>query len=73
MLVVNASNTEKIIDWMNKHNNLNLKITNITKNRGLLALQGPKALSLLQNFQIYLNQNNTKKVKKSILVLMQII
>ena len=33
MLVVNASNTEKIIAWMYKHNNFNLKITNITKNK----------------------------------------
>ena len=53
MLVVNASNTEKIIAWMRKHNNFNLKITNITKNRGLLALQGPKALSLLQKITEY--------------------
>ena len=53
MLVVNASNTEKIIKWMFKHNNYDININNITKKRGLIALQGPKAIDLLQRITNY--------------------
>ena len=50
MIVVNASNTSKIIEWINFNNLFSLEIKNITKDRGLLAIQGPKAVDLLQNF-----------------------
>ena len=53
MLVVNASNTDKIINWMSKHNKYGLDITNVTSKKGLIALQGPKALSLLQKITNY--------------------
>ena len=49
-MVVNASNTSKIIKWMNSNNLFSVEIKNITKERGLLAIQGPKAIDLLQNF-----------------------
>ena len=50
MLVVNASNTSKIIEWINSNNLFSVEIKNITKDRGLLAIQGPEAVDLLQNF-----------------------
>ena len=35
---------------MNSNNLFSVEIKNITKDRGLLAIQGPKAIDLLQNF-----------------------
>jgi aminomethyltransferase len=48
MLVVNASNIDKDWNWISKHNNFDAKMTNISDNCGLLAVQGPKAVELLQ-------------------------
>lgn len=53
MLVVNASNTDKIMEWMLKYNKYQLTIENTTNQKGLIALQGPKALSLLQKITNY--------------------
>tara|TARA_B100001245_G_scaffold66593_1_gene46366 strand:- start:80 stop:835 length:756 start_codon:yes stop_codon:yes gene_type:complete len=47
MLVVNASNMKKDLDWLKKHNLYKVKIENISNNISLLAVQGPKANSLL--------------------------
>ena len=47
MLVVNASNMKKDLDWLEKHNSYKVKIENISNNISLLAVQGPKASSLL--------------------------
>ena len=49
MLVVNASNAQKDFQWICSSNTYNLSISDITSKRGLLAVQGPKALQLLQN------------------------
>ena len=49
MLVVNASNAQKDFQWICSNNIYNLTITDITPKRGLLAIQGPKALQILQN------------------------
>ena len=49
MLVVNASNTLKIFNWLNAKNTFSVDIKDITMDRGLLAVQGPKAIDLLQN------------------------
>ena len=49
MLVVNASNAKKDFDWISSFNEYNLSIKDITHQRGLLAVQGPNALQLLQN------------------------
>ena len=59
MLVVNASNTKKIINWLNKQNKYNLNIINITSRNGLLAIQGPKALNILQKLTNF-NLNDIK-------------
>ena len=48
MLVVNAANTDKDIHWINNCNDMGVDVVNITSERGLLAVQGPKTHSLLQ-------------------------
>lgn len=47
MLVVNASNMKKDLDWLEKQNSYKIKIENISSNISLLAVQGPNASSLL--------------------------
>lgn len=48
MLVVNASNIAKDWNWISKNNTFNAKMSNISERTGLLAVQGPKAISTLQ-------------------------
>ena len=48
LLVVNASNTEKDLAWINKHNTFGCTINNQSDNYSLLAVQGPKSIELLQ-------------------------
>jgi len=48
MLVVNASNIEKDLNWINKNNSFDTRVINISDSTGLLALQGPLALEILQ-------------------------
>ncbi len=48
MLVVNASNMKKDLDWINAHNPFEATVENISDRCGLLALQGPKATEILQ-------------------------
>lgn len=48
MLVVNASNIEKDWDWISKHNTFDARLINISDQSGLLAVQGPKAMEVLQ-------------------------
>ena len=48
LLVVNASNMEKDLAWINKHNTFGCSIDNQSDNYSLLAIQGPKAIKLLQ-------------------------
>jgi len=47
MLVVNASNIDKDLAWLNKHNSYDCKIDNRSDAYSLLAVQGPKSLELL--------------------------
>jgi len=49
MLVVNASNIKKDWDWISSKNNFECKMTDISDHSGLLAIQGPKAVELLQS------------------------
>jgi len=47
MMVVNASNREKIVGWLESHRKLkNLLIEDMTRKRGMIAIQGPAALRL---------------------------
>lgn len=48
LLVVNASNLEKDLAWINKHNSFGCTIDNQSDNYSLLAVQGPKSIQLLQ-------------------------
>tara|TARA_B100000959_G_C14938975_1_gene606943 strand:+ start:625 stop:1719 length:1095 start_codon:yes stop_codon:yes gene_type:complete len=42
-IIVNASNIEKDYNWITKNNNFNCKVDNISKNRSLIAVQGPNS------------------------------
>jgi aminomethyltransferase len=53
MLVVNASNIEKDWDWISKHNSFDTRLINISEETCLLALQGPKAIEVLQKLVDY--------------------
>ena len=48
MLVVNASNIEKDLQWIQDHNTFDTRIINISEQTGLLALQGPESSAILQ-------------------------
>lgn len=48
MLVVNAGNIKKDWDWISAANSGEVKMTDISDQTALLALQGPKALDTLQ-------------------------
>lgn len=48
LLVVNASNIEKDVEWMKKHATENVTIDNQSDSYALIALQGPKAEEVLQ-------------------------
>lgn len=48
LLVVNASNIDKDWDWISKHNDLGVQMTNASDDYSLLAIQGPKAAEAMQ-------------------------
>lgn len=48
MLVVNASNIEKDWNWISKFNTQGVEMQNISDKTGLLAVQGPNAVKLMQ-------------------------
>lgn len=48
MLVVNASNIDKDWAWINKHNSFGANLKNISDDYSLFAVQGPKAVEVLQ-------------------------
>ena len=48
MLVVNASNIDKDLAWIQQYNHKNVEIVNISDNTSLLAVQGPRAVEVLQ-------------------------
>lgn len=48
MLVVNAANIEKDWSWIREHNSADTEMHNISDRTCLLAVQGPKALAVLQ-------------------------
>jgi glycine cleavage system T protein len=49
MIVVNAGNLNKDFEWLNKHKPAGIEIKNISDDISLLAVQGPKAVSILQS------------------------
>ena len=48
MLVINAANIDKDINWMNDNNQFNVKITNPSDDYSLIAVQGPKSREVVQ-------------------------
>jgi len=48
MLVVNASNIEKDWHWINSQNTFGAQLENTSDNMSIIALQGPKAINILQ-------------------------
>lgn len=48
MLVVNASNIEKDWNWIKQHDKWDVEMHNISDKTSLLAVQGPKAMQVLQ-------------------------
>lgn len=48
LLVINAANITKDIDWLNRHAEGDVKIQNVSGEISLLALQGPKAAQILK-------------------------
>jgi aminomethyltransferase len=49
MLVVNASNIQKDWDWIQDNNDFDARLINISDQAGLLAVQGPEAIKILQS------------------------
>lgn len=50
MLVVNASNIEKDLAWVEACNDTGAEVKNISEDTALIALQGPQAIDLLNPF-----------------------
>jgi aminomethyltransferase len=48
MLVINAANIEKDVDWLHKHAEGEVSVRNVSNEMSLLALQGPRAVDILQ-------------------------
>lgn len=48
LLVVNASNIEKDLNWIHEQNSFDAQMSNISDSMSLLAVQGPKAQQVLQ-------------------------
>ena len=48
MMVVNAANTESDLQWIASHKRFDASVENISESLSLLALQGPRALDILQ-------------------------
>lgn len=48
MLVINAANVEKDIEWMQANNEVGAQLDNISDDTALLAIQGPSAFEIVQ-------------------------
>ncbi|MCA6067775.1 glycine cleavage system aminomethyltransferase GcvT [Chryseobacterium sp. RG1] len=48
LLVINASNIKKDLNWIHGQNSFDAKVSNISDSMSLLAVQGPKAQQVLQ-------------------------
>ncbi len=50
LMVVNAANIEKDLAWIQQHNRFDARVSDLSNQMGLLAIQGPAAVQLLQPF-----------------------
>lgn len=48
LVCVNASNADRDFDWINRHNRFNARVENQSSLFGQIAVQGPKALELVE-------------------------
>ena len=55
MLVVNAANIEKDLTWVETHNDTGAEVKDVSENTALIALQGPKAIDVLNPFVLEWN------------------
>jgi len=53
MLVVNAANLKKDFDWLHDHLDGDVSLTNHSDETGLLAIQGPNAQKVVEEFSDY--------------------
>lgn len=67
-LVVNAANTEKDFDWLKEHIAGDISVENVSDQYALIAIQGPKAQSILQKLSkdIDLNEIGFFKFKQDV-------
>lgn len=49
LLVVNASNKIKVLNWLDENSNGDVEINDISEETGLLAIQGPKSRKILSS------------------------
>ncbi len=67
MLVVNASNKQKILNWLNQHAFKNIKIRDISDETGLIAIQGPKSLEIITDtFKVDMELSYYKFLEKKV-------
>jgi aminomethyltransferase len=52
MLVVNASNIEKDLEWINRHNKFDAKVTDHSPEMSLVAVQGPNTNAILTDLGV---------------------
>lgn len=50
MMVLNAANTERDLEWMRAHNPMDAILQDVSDETALLALQGPRAFEIAQPF-----------------------
>lgn len=68
MLVINASNAAKDIDWLKKNNSEGVELIDLKENMTLLALQGPKSQGILQKISsVDLKTIGHHKITKSLI------
>ena len=64
MMVVNASNIDKDLDFLNKNNKFNAQIIDVSDSFSLIAVQGPNALKVLDPiFDINIQKLDLKLLK----------
>ncbi len=69
MLILNASNTDKDIAWLNNNNSEQVKIDDLKDKLTLLALQGPKSQAILQKIcDADLNKLGHHKIVSSLIL-----
>src|SRR5690606_38334900 len=63
MLVVNASNIQKDWDWINSHNTVGADLEDISDRTALFAVQGPKAVEVLQTLTSLRSEEHTSELQ----------